>query len=191
MKISKILFALTCGAVISGANAADITIYYSPTCPHCHNARNFIETSLIYEYDDLKVTTVNVTEMDNQQEFMDTLKKCEYESGGVPVLVVGEKCFQGFGEATKAELREAIEVDLSDDQKKSAASNKAELEKDNEAFVAAHSDRKNAVSERDAKKKITEKAEKSEDSDKTTDILLYAFLGLLIVGLGIVLFKKK
>ena len=191
MKISKILFALTCGAVISGANAADITIYYSPTCPHCHNARNFIETSLIYEYDNLKVTTVNVTEMDNQQEFMDALKKCEYESGGVPVLVVGEKCFQGFGEATKAELREAIEVDLSDDQKKSAASNKAELEKDNEAFVAAHSDRKNAVSERDAKKKITEKAEKSGDSDKTTDVLLYAFLGLLIVGLGIVLFKKK
>ncbi len=188
MKLSKLLFMFACGAFISGANAADITIYYSPTCPHCHNARNFIETNLIYEYDNLKVTTVNVTEMDNQQEFMDTLKKCEYESGGVPVLVVGEKCFQGFGESTKAELREAIEIDLSDEQKKAAASNKAELEKDSEAFVAAHSDRKNAVSERETKKKIVEKNDKN---DNTTDILLYAFLGLLIVGLGIVLFKKK
>ena len=188
MKFSKLLFVLTCGAVISGANAADITIYYSPTCPHCHNARNFIETNLIYEYDNLKVTTVNVTEVDNQKEFMDTLKKCEYESGGVPVLVVGEKCFQGFGEATKSELREAVEVDLSDDQKKAAASNKTEMEKNKDAFVAAHADRKDAVSEREAKKKIVEKNDKN---DNTTDILLYAFLGLLVVGLGMVLFKKK
>lgn len=188
MKLSKLLFMLTCGAVISGANAADITIYYSPTCPHCHNARNFIETNLIYEYDNLKVTTVNVTEMDNQQEFMDTLKKCEYESGGVPVIVVGEKCFQGFGEVTQGELREAIEVDLSDDQKKTAASNKAEMEKDKDAFVAAHANRKEAVSEREAKKKITEK---NENNDSTTDILLYAFLGLLVIGLGFVLFKRK
>lgn len=188
MKLSKLLFTLTCGAVISGANAADITIYYSPTCPHCHNARNFIETNLIYEYDNLKVTTVNVTEEYNQKEFFDTLKKCEYESGGVPVLVVGEKCFQGFGESTKAELREAIEVDLSDDQKKAAASNKAEMEKDSEAFVAAHADRKDAVSERESKKKITKQG---ENNDTTTDILLFAFLGLLVVGLGIVLFKKK
>ena len=191
MKISKLLFALTCGAVISGANAADITIYYSPTCPHCHNARNFIETSLIYEYDSLKVTTVNVTEEYNQQEFTDALKNCKYESGGVPVIVVGEKCFQGFGESTKSELRDAVEVDLSADQKKAAASNKKELEKDSDAFVAAHADRKDAVSEREIKKKIVEKAEKPADNDSTTDILLFAFLGFLIVGLGIVLFKKK
>lgn len=186
MNFSKLLFMCAFGAVVSGANAADITLYYSPTCPHCHNARNFIETNLIYEYDNLKVTTVNVMEEANQKEFFDTLKKCEYESGGVPVLVVGEKCFQGFGESTKSELREAVEADLSDDQKKAAASNKAEMEKDKDAFVAAHADRKNAVSERESKKKITEK-----DNDSTTDILLYTFLGLLVLGLGIVLFKKK
>ena len=188
MKLSKLLFALTCGAVISGANAADITIYYSPTCPHCHHAREFIETNLIYEYDNLKVTTVNVMEEYNQKEFIDTLKKCEYESGGVPVMVVGKKCFQGFGEATKSELRNAVEADLSADQKKAAASNKAEMEKDSKAFVAAHADRKDAVSERESKKKI---AEKNNSNDSTTDILLYAFLGLLVAGLGIVLFKKK
>lgn len=186
MNFSKLLFTITCGLFAFGANAADITLYYSPTCPHCHNARNFIETNLIYEYDNLKVTTVNVMEEYNQKEFFDTLKKCEYESGGVPVLVVGEKCFQGFGESTKSELREAVEVDLSDDQKKAAASNKAEMEKDKDAFVATHADRKDAVSERESKKKITEK-----DNDSTTDILLYAFLGLLVLGLGIVLFKKK
>lgn len=185
MNFSKLLFALMCGVVVFGANAADITLYYSPTCPHCHNARNFIEMNLIYEYDNLKVTTVNATEADNRQEFMDALKKCEYESGGVPVLVVGEKCFQGFGESTKSKLREAIEADLSDEQKKAAASNKAEMEKDRDAFVAAHADRKDAVSERDTKKKVTEK------NDNATDILLYAFLGLLVIGLGFVLFNKR
>lgn len=194
MKTSKLLFALLCSGFIAGANAADITILYSPTCPHCHNARNFIENTLIYEYNDLKVTTVNVTDENNQQEFIDTLKKCEYESGGVPVIVVGEKCFQGFGEATQNELRTAVEVDLTDAQKKAAASNKAEMEKDKDAFVAAHSDRKDAVSEREIKKKITSATEEKAADEKPndiTDILLYSFLGLLLVGLGIVLFKKK
>ena len=75
------------------ANAADITIYYSPTCPHCHHAREFVENTLIYEYNDLKVVNVNVMDANNRSEFFDTLKKCGYERGGVPVLVVGEKCF--------------------------------------------------------------------------------------------------
>jgi hypothetical protein len=91
----------------------------------------------------------------NYPEFVETLKKCEYESGGVPVIVVGKKCFQGFGESTQPELRTAVEVDLTDEQKQTAASNKAEMQKDKDAFIAAHADRKEAVSEKDTKKKIT------------------------------------
>ena len=187
MKLSKLLFAFVCGAFVFGANAADITIYYSPTCPHCHHAREFIEGTLVYEYSDLKVTTVNVMDENNYPEFVETLKKCEYESGGVPVIVVGEKCFQGFGESTQPELRTAVEVDLSDEQKQTAAANKAEMEKDKDAFVSAHADRKDAVSEKDNKKKITNKT----DDNNITDILLYGFLVLLFVGMGIVLFKKQ
>jgi len=188
MKLSKILFTLLCGAFISSANAADITIYYSPTCPHCHHAREFIESTLIYEYSDLKVTTVNVMEMDNRPEFMDALKKCKYESGGVPVIVIGEKCFQGYSDSSQPALRAAVEIDLTDEQKQSAESNKQEMEKDKDAFVAAHTDRKEAVSERDIKKKINNK---TAQKNKTTDIVLYGFLALLLVGLGIVLFKKQ
>lgn len=185
MKISKLLFTLMCGAFISGANAADVTIYYSPTCPHCHHAREFIENTLIYEYADLKVTTVNVMEMDNRSEFMDTLKKCEYESGGVPVIVVGEKCFQGYADTMQSDLRNAIEIDLTDAQKQSAASNKAEMKKNKDSFVASHTDRKDAVSEREIKKKINNK------KNNTDNIWLYGFLALLLVGLGSVLFKKQ
>ena len=185
MKLSKLLFGLIGGVFMCGANAADVTIFYSPTCPHCHHARNFIENTLIYEYEDLKVSTVNVMDADNRQAFMDALKQCGYERGGVPVLIIGEKCFQGYSDSMQSELRESIEVDLNEEQKKAAASNKAELEKDKTAFVAAHDYRKNAVSEKDNKKKINNK------SEILTDIALYVFLGLLLVGLGVILFRKQ
>lgn len=153
MKISKILFALIGGAFIGGANAADITIYYSPTCPHCHHARDFISSSLIYEYNDLKVSEVNVMNMDNRQAFVDALFKCKYQSGGVPVIVIGEKCFQGYADSMQDALREAIEIDLTDEQKSVATANKAEMAKDKDAFVAAHEDRKSAISELEPQKK--------------------------------------
>lgn len=185
MKLSKLLFALACGAFVGIANAANITIFYSPTCPHCHHARNFIENTLIYEYEDLEVSTVNVTNADNRPKFFDTLKKCGYDRGGVPVLVIGEKCFQGYSDSMQNELRDAVEVDLSDEQKQAAASNKAELEKDRTAFVSSHGYRTSAVSEQDTKKKITNK------SVIWPDILLYGFVGLLFGALGIILFKKQ
>lgn len=153
MKLSKLLFTVLSCFCMYGANAADITIFYSPTCPHCHHARDFIENTLIYEYEDLKVLKVNVMEKDNRQAFVDALYKCEYKSGGVPVLVIGEKCFQGYSDSMQSDLRNAVEADLSAEQKEAAAVNKAEMEKDKEAFIKSHSDRTNAVSEKDIQKK--------------------------------------
>ena len=63
------IMGIIAGAMFgAAANAADITIYYSPTCPHCHHARDFISNTLIYEYPDLRVTTVNVMESANRPE---------------------------------------------------------------------------------------------------------------------------
>ena len=151
--MKKLLFALMGLAFVGGANAADITIFYSPTCPHCHHARDFIGSSLIYEYSDLKVSEINIMNMDNRQAFVDALFKCGYQKGGVPVLVIGEKCFQGYADAMQNDLRAAIEADLTDEQKAAAAANKAEMAKDKDAFVAAHADRKNAISEKEPVKK--------------------------------------
>ena len=91
--------------------------------------------------------------VDNRQAFIDALYKCGYKNGGVPVMVVGEKCFQGYSDASQADLRAAVEIDLSDAQKSVAAANRTEMSKDKAAFVSAHSDRKNAVSEKDTQKK--------------------------------------
>lgn len=152
MKISKLLFALIGGIMIGNANAADITIFYAPTCPHCHHAREFISSTLIYEYDNLKVSEIDVTKIENRQAFVDALWKCGYQKGGVPVIVVGDvdakdahKCFQGYADATQPELRTAVEIDLTDAQKSAAAANKAAMDKDKDAFVAAHPERKSAI----------------------------------------------
>lgn len=182
--MKKIILGLIGLSFIGDAFAANITLYYSPTCPHCHHAREFISNSLVYEYPELQVTAVNVMQEQNRDAFMDALKKCEYTSGGVPVLVIGEKCFQGYGDFMANDLRAAIGVDLSDAQKSVAAANKAAMDKDADAFRAQHTERADAIVERvatDAQKKI-------EKSDKGW--VFYAILIALVVGLGAVLGRK-
>ena len=194
MKTLSILSALCGVAFMGAASAANITIYYSPTCPHCHHAREFISSTLIYEYPQLAVTEVNVMNAENGPLFEATLKKCEYESGGVPVLVIGEKCFQGYAEFMNDELREAVAADLSDEDKALAAENKKAMEKDADAFKKEHADRLNAISEY---------AEKSSDAQKKNNVAkqggssiwFYGLLIVLVAALGFVLVgtgnKKK
>ena len=154
MKKTLKLASVICGCIVmANANAADIKIFHSPTCPHCHHAREFIENTLVYEYDDLKVTEINVTVADNRQEFVDTIQKCGYKSGGVPVIQVGEKCFQGYADFMQKDLRDAIEIDLTDAQKQSAKSNQEKMAADKDAFVATRASRKKAIIFQEGKKK--------------------------------------
>ena len=121
MKTLAILSA-ACGIAFAGAaSAANITVYYSPTCPHCHHAREFINNTLVYEYPNLTVSEVNVMTAENSKVVDEAFKQCEYESRGLPVIVVGEKCFQGYADFMQKDLRDAVEVDLSDDEKATAA----------------------------------------------------------------------
>lgn len=147
MKKISALFALAGLAFVGAASAADITVYHSPTCPHCHHAREFISQNLVYEYPMITVTEVNVMDQANREKFTEALKKCEYESGGVPVLTIGDKCFQGYADFMQAELREAIEVGLTDEDKATAAANKTAMEADAEKFRTENADKKATVSE--------------------------------------------
>ena len=65
MKKLSIVSAVMGLAFVGAASAADITVYYSPTCPHCHHARDFISNNLVYEYPMIKVTEVNVMDQAN------------------------------------------------------------------------------------------------------------------------------
>lgn len=183
--MKKTILSVLAGLTFVGmANAADMTIYYSPTCPHCHHARDFIENELIYEYNDLKVTLINAFE--NRDEFISTIKKCNYNSGGVPVMVIGEKCFQGYADSMQDDIRSAIEIDLTDAQKQSAADNKASFDKDKKSFVASHANRKDSIKEVSIKKKLI-----SDSDTDTTNITLIILMVLLVGALGIIFFKKQ
>ena len=184
MKTKSILSALFGLGFIGAASAADITVYYSPTCPHCHHAREFISSTLIYEYPTIKVTEVNVMDQANLPMFRDALTKCEYESGGVPVLVIGEKCFQGYADFMQQELRDAIEADMSDADKAAAAENKAAMAKDAEGFKAANADRASAISEYDS-------ALAAKSSDNGKQWLFWVLLVVLVAGLGFAVTRKS
>ena len=188
MKKLSALFALACLAFIGTATAADITVYYSPSCPHCHHARAFIEQNLVYEYPTISVTEVNVTEQANRAKFTETLKKCEYSSGGVPVLTIGDKCFQGYADFMQAELRAAVEADLSDADKAAAADVKKAMDEDAEKFKSENADKKATVTEY---KVATEPvAEPQKKNSEPSSVWFWGLLIVLVAGLGLVLVRK-
>ena len=189
MKKLSILSALT-GLVFCGAaSAADITMYYSPTCPHCHHAREFFVNKIVYEYPDVRVVQVNVMDQTNLPMFQKVLEKCNYDSGGVPVIVVGDKCFQGYAEFMDQELRDAVEMDMSDGDKKQAAENKKALEADPDGYRAKHSDRQQAISEYNAAAAAAA-TETEKKNNNGSSIYFYALLIVLVAALGFVLIRK-
>ena len=183
MKKLSILSAVLCMAVFGAASAADIAIYHSPTCPHCHHARDFIEG--------LSVSEINVMVPENVEKFQDALAKCEYDSGGVPVIVIGDKCFQGYADFMQQDLRNAVEADMSDADKATAAENRKAYEQDAEGFKAAHADRANAISEYSATAASDETAQKKNDVKHGTTAYFYGLLIVLVAALGFVLIRKK
>lgn len=186
MKKLSILSALFGLAFVGAASAANITIYHSPSCPHCHHARDFFKNNLIYEYPTLTVTEVNVMDETNRQVFLDALAKCEYDSGGVPVIVVGDKCFQGYADFMQDELRDAVAVDLSDSAKATAAENKKAMESDADAFRNANASRADAI--------VQYKPGAQKKTDGALNFIpnpLWILLIAAVVVLGIVLVKRK
>ena len=194
MKKLSFLSALLGLSFMGAASAADITVYYSPTCPHCHHAREFIEGTLIYEYPELKVTLVNVMDASNMDKFQTMLQDCKFESGGVPVMVIGEKCEQGYGDMMQDKLREYVEADMNDEQKAAAAANKKAMAEDAEKFKSEHADRVNAVSEFSAAAASAADAAPEADAKKNDEggstIWFWGLLIVLVAGLGYVLVRK-
>ena len=192
MKKLSFLSAVLGLTFVGAASAADITIYYSPSCPHCHHARDFISNTLVYEYPELKVTAVNVMDQANLPMFQEALKKCEFESGGVPVMVIGDKCEQGYADFMQDTLRGYVAADLTDEQKAIAAENKAAMESDAEKFKSEHSDRANAVVEYNAAAaqvaEVEDTVKKNENGGST--VWFWGLLIVLVAGLGYVLVRK-
>ena len=74
MKKISFVSAILGLSLINAASASEvITIYYSPSCPYCHYARDDISGKLVYEYPNLTVTEVDVSNPDNRNMFSHAL----------------------------------------------------------------------------------------------------------------------
>ena len=192
--MKKLLFALIGCACISNVNAADITIYYSPTCPHCHHAQDFTKNNFIYEYPTMNVTVVDVTNPDHRAMFIEVLKTCNFSSGGVPVIKIGEKCFQGFAESMADDLRAAIEIDMDDAAKKSAADVKKAIAADGNKYRDEHPTPVATVTEYTAPvaANADENAEKKTSaSDNKVASWVLGILALLVVLFSVSVSRKR
>lgn len=167
---------------IGVASAANVTLYYSPTCPHCHHARDFIAGELVYEYPTITAEAVNVMD-GHYPAFQEALKKCEFESGGVPVIVINDKCFQGYAEFMNQELRDAAAIGLTDAEKEAAAANLKAYGQNPEKFKADNASRANTLVERG-----TADAQKKNSTNPV--IYFYILLAVLVLGLGFVVIKS-
>ena len=192
MKKLSALFALCGLAFVGAASAANITVYYSPTCPHCHHARDFIANHLAYEYPMVTVTEVNVMDQANLPKFRETLKKCEYESGGVPVLTIGDKCFQGYADFMQAELRDAVAADLSDADKAAAEEAKKAMDADAEKYKSENADNRATISEFTATAETVAEpvVESQKKNSGASSVWFWGLLIVLVAGLGLVLVRK-
>jgi len=173
------------------ANAADITIYYSPTCPHCHHARDYTQNNFIYEYPTINVTMVDVTVPEHRAMFIDVLKQCDFASGGVPVIKIGEKCFQGFAENMADDLRTAIEVDLDDAAKKSAANVKSAIAADGAKYRNDNPTPVATISEYTADTTAPDAEKKTNASDNKLASWLLAILALAVLLFSVSVANKK
>ena len=191
MKKLSLLSALLGFFFIDAASAADISLYYSPTCPHCHHAREFFTDRIVYEYPDLRIVQINVANRANLPKFQEVLKKCEYDSGGVPVIVVGDKCFQGYADFMQQELRDAVEVDMSDTQKKTAAENRKALDDNADEFKKAHQTHQATVTEYSAETEQAAADDTQKKNNEYSSIWFYALLLVLVGALAFVLVRPN
>lgn len=188
---TSFLSALLGLCFIGAATAADMTIYYSPTCPHCHHAKDFTNNNFIYEYPTINVTLVDVTVPENRALFIEILKSCNFSSGGVPVIKIGEKCFQGFGEGMADEMRAAIEVDLSVDAKKSAADVKKAIADDGAKYRDEHPTPVANVSEYTAPATADDTEKKTNASDNKLASWILGILAFIVVMFSVSMARRK
>jgi uncharacterized membrane protein/thiol-disulfide isomerase/thioredoxin len=92
-----ILFSiLPAQTVMADGPVVRAVIFYSPTCGHCHKVLTEDLPPLVEQYgNQLQIIAINVTLEQGQALFLAALQKFGLQSGGVPMLVVGDHYLVG------------------------------------------------------------------------------------------------
>ncbi len=111
-----------------------IYLFYSSSCPHCHDELEFLNESLKEYGSKFKLRAYEVTANEDNDKLMKKMKKFFNEKGeGVPFTVIGESTFYGFGDSTGEKMLKAIDTEYRKETKYDIF---AELEKADKAAGA-------------------------------------------------------
>ncbi len=118
----KTIFALilVCGLLLtafasvfaqSNANQPEvvITLFWRVGCPHCEAEIPFLK-DLAAQYPQIAVKGYEVvSNEDNLQYFLALGKAMAFDTSGVPVTVIGDQVWTGYGDDTGVAIRTAVE----------------------------------------------------------------------------------
>jgi cytochrome c biogenesis protein CcdA len=110
--IRALLLALTLAVLTLGAAApsVEVTLYYGEGCPHCAAEIQFLRDELLPAHPEVAVTAYEVWyDQENLARMVEDSQRLGFEAGVVPVTIVGDEVFVGFGEQTGAQLTAAVE----------------------------------------------------------------------------------
>lgn len=94
-KLSILLLFLPAVFIIAPAHAQDgivhAVLFFSPSCPHCHQVINEDLPPIIDKYGDrLNIIGINTTVPEGQELFLRAVDQFGLEYAGVPMLVIGD-----------------------------------------------------------------------------------------------------
>ena len=101
--ISLLIFICYCGFftlsknAVGGDSKAEMVLFFSPTCPHCHHALEFLEKNVEPKYKDLTITKYNTSTKVGANYYFHYAKKLNFDSAGaVPLAIFKDKYELGF-----------------------------------------------------------------------------------------------
>ena len=113
------IFSVTSCEANSKNPDTEIILFYSPTCPHCHKALEFLD-KITPEYKDITITKYNTSTSSGANYYFHYTRKLNINTTAVPLAIFGGKNYElGFGseETTGQKYLTHIKEMLSTQQK--------------------------------------------------------------------------
>lgn len=96
----------------------NIYLFYSETCPHCHNEIEYIKNELTKNYKNkLNIYTYEVTKNETNNKYMEATKTVlNITEPYVPLTIIGKEYTIGFSDSTKTSIENIIDNYLTNDE---------------------------------------------------------------------------
>ena len=101
LMLISIIFISVQPAAAQEDGVVHAVLFYSPTCPHCHEVINNVLPPLLQQYEDrLQIVGINTQTIEGQELYQAAVEQFQISDDrlGVPTLIVGDTVLVGSGE---------------------------------------------------------------------------------------------